>query len=284
MQYGYVWRLTAILLMGASWIAINQSAWAEDSRQPDWKTGATGELPAVSQPNGKLELGGGLFDADGAAYGAGSFSLPLGHSFGAQFDGFVGSFLGDPTVGAAGHLFWRDPAIGLLGIYGSHAYSSHVGGVHMDHAALEGEFYHDRLTLSGMAGAQFGDLELAPFTLAELAYYLNDEFQVSIGHNYADGVHGGEVGLERQVARRSQTGLSLFGNAGLAEGGNYSVLAGFRLYFGADKSLVRRHREDDPRLRLPTDLFTMTSQNVARAAGRLDPPLPPSPTATNSVE
>jgi PPE-repeat protein len=27
----------------------------------------------------------------------------------------------------------------------------------------------------------------------------------------------------------------------------YAVTAGLRLYFGPDKSLIRRHREDDPR-------------------------------------
>ena len=35
----------------------------------------------------------------------------------------------------------------------------------------------------------------------------------------------------------------------LGEDGYSSVLAGFSLYFGGeDKSLIRRHREDDPRL------------------------------------
>ena len=32
---------------------------------------------------------------------------------------------------------------------------------------------------------------------------------------------------------------------------------GLRIYFGAEKSLIRRHREDDPRSRLPDDLFAL---------------------------
>ena len=44
--------------------------------------------------------------------------------------------------------------------------------------------------------------------------------------------------------------LSLTVDGQLGEDGYTSVMAGLSLYFGGeDKSLIRRHREDDPRLR-----------------------------------
>ncbi len=52
----------------------------------------------------------------------------------------------------------------------------------------------------------------------------------------------------------------------LGEDGFSSVTAGFNLYFGGeDKSLIRRHREDDPRLRF----FDMFNAGVLGADGVL---------------
>src|SRR5262249_35117626 len=74
-------------------------------------------LPAVDGINGKIAgFGGG---ANGF-YGAnGSLALPIARQLGAQIDGGVGSLDSSGWSHGAGHLFWRDPSIGLLGAYGS---------------------------------------------------------------------------------------------------------------------------------------------------------------------
>jgi hypothetical protein len=69
--------------------------------------------------SGGLGTGGGAYNGSGFGFGTGAFSMPLGQSFGAQLDAIGGGADGDGFVGGAGHLFWRDPSKGLLGIYGS---------------------------------------------------------------------------------------------------------------------------------------------------------------------
>jgi len=60
---------------------------------------------------------------------------------------------------------------------------------------------------------------------------------------------GGEhlsLGLEYQASRNDRYGLSLFGE-GRSDGNDYTGVWGeIRLYFGENKSLIRRHRENDP--------------------------------------
>src|SRR4029077_20063036 len=76
--------------------------------------------PAVDGPNSKFEGFGGSL-ADRSIYGAkGSLSLPLGRTFGLQVDGAGGSFDNSGFASVGGHLFWRNPAQGFIGIYASH--------------------------------------------------------------------------------------------------------------------------------------------------------------------
>ena len=69
-----------------------------------------------------------------------SISLPVGHALGLQVDGLFGYIGGDQegVVTGAGHLFWRDPGIGLIGGYGS--YTS-FGGEEFYRYAGEGQLY-----------------------------------------------------------------------------------------------------------------------------------------------
>ena len=56
----------------------------------------------------------------------------------------------------------------------------------------------------------------------------------------------GVLGAEYQASRNDTYGLSLFGE-GRTDGSDFhAVFGGLRVYFGENKSLVRRHREDDP--------------------------------------
>jgi uncharacterized membrane protein len=56
-------------------------------------------------------------------------------------------------------------------------------------------------------------------------------------------------------------GLALFADGAMGDGYEH-VLAGVRVYFGKDKSLIRRHREDDP-LNPLLNIITATYERVA---------------------
>ena len=100
---------------------------ADFSDQSVTAFGPAGGLPAVSAPNGKLSAFGG--SQDGGIYGVtGSYTVPLGFPYGLQVDGMVGSGKGAAFYGVGGHLFWRDPAKGLLGLYGSYVSWDASGG------------------------------------------------------------------------------------------------------------------------------------------------------------
>ena len=45
--------------------------------------------------------------------------MPLGQQWGLQIDGLLWPMGRQPRYGTAGHLFWRDPNVGLAGIYRS---------------------------------------------------------------------------------------------------------------------------------------------------------------------
>ncbi len=215
-------------------------------------------LPAVSGLNGKIAVYGGYQDDevdDGGIFGVlGSVSVPLGHRFGFQADAQVAAVEDDVFGRLGGHLFWRDPSKGLVGIYGA---VEGYDDTDMDawRIALEAEAYLDRITIRGLAGYEAVDLPAAAggdedgvFALADLAYYINDDFRASIGYRHMNDTHMGAAGLEYQL----QTGLFGSGTSVFAEGrvgdNDYAAAwAGVRLYLGGgEKSLIRRHREDDP--------------------------------------
>jgi hypothetical protein len=226
-------------------------------------------LPAVEGINAKIDgFGGGANHISGFYGGTGSLSVPLAQQWGAQIDGGVGSLDGSAWSRGAGHLFWRDPSIGLVGAYGSYFHWNGIGaltipriGVNVGRFAAEGEYYWSRWTFHGLAGyetvrlnvpnvANLAGLLSIPnrfFDSGSASYYLTDDFKLSIGHLYIYGRNGLTLGGEYGFALGGGRMASLFADALLAESGNNAVLAGFRMYFGQrDKSLIRRHREDDP--------------------------------------
>ena len=71
-----------------------------------------GDLPAVSGPNGKVELSGGWagingFDSLAVFQGGASISVPLGERFGLQFDVADVNKFSDNMIGGNLHLFTR---------------------------------------------------------------------------------------------------------------------------------------------------------------------------------
>jgi len=220
-----------------------------------------GCVQAVDGLNGKIDGFGGSFADKSYFGGGGSLSAPLGCEFGAQVDLSGGSFDGRFIGTVSGHLFWRNPAQGLLGAYGDFTDWDQFGGVHAGHFGPEAEIYNGRWTAEGVAGVEFGNTKSGTvgsiiqtysvptrfFDQVNLAYYPQDNLEVYVGHRYLGGKNAAAFGGEWGIPMNNGMMAAPFVEARLGENSYHGVWGGVRLYFGAkDKTLIRRHREDDP--------------------------------------
>lgn len=219
-------------------------------------------LPAVDGLNAKVSGFGGAANGNGFYGGAGSVSMPLGFRYGLQIDGFVANAGTDAQgnvtgAGTAAHLFWRDPSVGLLGLYGHYVHADAFSGVDVFAGGAEGALYLGRFTLAGVAGAQGGNADLGTFgnvdvdtrffDVVQLSYYPIDNLRLSIGHSYLFGTNAARLGAEWGFPLGHGAVAALFVTGSVGEGGDDAVAGGFRFYFGQhDKTLIRRQREDDP--------------------------------------
>jgi len=215
---------------------------------------------AVSQPNGKIEIEGGTYTNPFIGqYAAGiSFSAPFGDQVGFQVDGAFHNRGNAVTTGGAIHLFARDPDAYLAG--------AAAGYVVTDAAKLfavgpEFEIYADQLTIEAWAGWANMDYVSALrtdrsgyFALADVAYYATDNTRVSFGGGTILNNETFNIAFEHSFVE-SQMPFSVTGKLGWDEGFGTRVAVGFKSYFGDEsKSLIDRHRQDDPR-NLGLDLF-----------------------------
>jgi hypothetical protein len=234
--------------------------------------------------NAKLAIIGGVADMDDVSSDeiglvAGSVTVPLGHAYGVQIDGLAGDQGGDFVGGVGGHVFWRDPSVGLFGLTGAYAASDSgsfssstvvttVGVIRTttitsasssDREIVrmggEGEYYFDRVTLGGNAGYQFGTgIEDGFYGIASLRGYLTDDLALAVSAHYAEGSGTAvSVGAEFQPGLDGLAGLTLFADATTGKNDFMQALFGVRYYFGAAKSLIDRHRRDDPVANLVQD-------------------------------
>jgi hypothetical protein len=68
-----------------------------------------------------------------------------------------------------------------------------------------------------------------------------------IGHRYLGGKHALALGTEHAFTLGNGQASSLFVEARLGEGDFHGVWGGLKFYWGQkDKSLIARHRQDDP--------------------------------------
>lgn len=250
----------------SQWSDVSALSYAKSKRSgPPAATWLPRPMPAVDGINAKIDgYGGGANHSDGFYGTTGSLSVPLAQQWGAQIDGRIQNADGIGAFGVAGHLFWRDPAIGLVGAYGSFWHWNgrdirDVGHVSTNTSAIaaQGEYYAGRWTLGGVAGIEMVSVN-APVALdasipnrffdsIRASYYVTDNSKLSIGHAYISGRHGLTLGAEHGFALGGGRMASLFGQARFAEEGHNAVLGGLRVYFGQrDKTLIDRHRQDDP--------------------------------------
>jgi hypothetical protein len=245
--------------------------------------------PAVDGFNSKIDGFGGS-QSNREIYGTrASFAVPLARQYGAQFDGAAASFDGRFLGNVGGHLFWRNPAQGLLGIYSDYTHwDSRVGGVNVARVAAEGEYYLGRWTLSAIAGVETGnsvsgivgteiqtfDVKTRFFDVANVAYYLQDNLKVFVGHRYQGGKHSAALGGEWGFAAGPGRMGALFAEGRVGNESNHGVFGGLKLYFGQrHKTLIRRHREDDPDT-VPSAIGTIVNSGTTS-------PIPAAPQGEN---
>ena len=241
-------------------------------------------LPAVSAPNGKVEIGGGWADIDSLSSdeifrGGAAFSFPVGDMFGIQADLTALDAFGETAIGGAVHAFTRDPNSYLLGVYGGYV---DAGPANIWYVGPEAELYLDNISIEAVGG--YMDISNGVgsefYAVGTVALYATDNLRLQVGASTVAGFASANAGLEWFMG---DTGIpaSLTVDGRIGEDGFSSVMAGLSLYFGGeDKSLIRRHREDDPRLRF----FDIFNAGVLGADGVLclDPesceaPLSPPP-------
>ena len=215
-------------------------------------------LPAVSGPNGKVEFGGGWADlnsisSDNVFRGGAAFSFPVDDMFGIQADLTALDAFGHTAVGGALHAFTRDPNSYLLGVYGGYV---DAGPANIWYVGPEAELYLGNISVEAVGG--YMDVSTTGseyYAVGTLALYATDNLRLSIGASSVAGFDSANAGLEWFMADTLNMPVSLTLDGRVGESGFTSIMAGLSFYFGGeDKSLIRRHREDDPRLRF-YDIF-----------------------------
>jgi hypothetical protein len=214
---------------------------------------AEGPAPAVSTLNGKLSTEGGVTGGGGQSSGigvaSGSITTPLGHPFGLQVDGTAGTAFNGFFGGGTAHLFWRDPAIGLFGPVASLKGGS---GVRAGWYGAEAELYAGIFTFGAWGGyhdvvdSQIGATTSSGSYAGHLTVYPTSDVAVTLGagSQFSRAHAFGKV--EFQPGLFACRNIAFFVSGGVAQPSQYGVTAGIRIYFGPDKPLIRRHREDDP--------------------------------------
>lgn len=244
--------------------------------------------PAVDGVNWKASGIGGSMAREAIYAGLASLSLPLGGQYGLQLDGVGGSYASRGIAAGGAHLFWRDPSRGLVGIYGAGTYWDRAGGLSVGNVAGEFEVYWGRWTVQAIAGVEFGnsktetignlietyDVRTRFFDKVNLAYYLTDNWKAFIGHRYLGGKNALALGTEVAFRLNGPVMASMFVEGRIGEANFDGVWGGLRFYVGQkDKTLIQRHRQDDPIEWTPETLFSITnSQTTTPVIPKNNPP------------
>jgi len=212
-----------------------------------WRPALAGDpSAAVSAPTVTVEASGGAVGGAPSGFAGATATLPLGDRFGIQIDGALGQSGERGQGGAGGHLFWRDPELGLIG---ATAMWSRLGGGTVFRYGLETEAYLDDVTIAPAVGLQRGDANKGSsssgYATLTLSWYALDDLKLSLGGSGFANVRTGFAGVEWQPD--AETPLSLFATGGGGNRGPGFGLAGLRYAFGAGaSSLKERQRHGDP--------------------------------------
>ena len=251
------------------------------------------QLPAVSGLNGKIEFDAGALSLPAPGFmarAAGTLTVPVGERFGLQADVSLSSAPGFIVSGAV-HAFMRDPASYLIG--GTLGFVRSPGAMIVA-AGPEAELYLDRWTLEAWGGlavatptAPAGPARTRPFAMVGLGYYITDNWRFSLGASSLDGYTAVQVGSE-YLFDNFDLPVALTSELRVGQDGAVRGMIGLRGYLGANpsKSLIARHREDDPSDR-STALYSAaggTTLGDGRATASTTPTEPESEQQAPSTE
>lgn len=299
---------TALTSIGFAWIVTPTLSADIPLKAPVKATDYTQTDPAVWAPNFKIAGFGGYQDSknDIQSYGTGlggvmaSATVPLGHQYGLQIDGIAGKWGGDTFYGTGAHLFWRDPNRAMLGVYGSWLhldrgvwpFLNRSSGIDAATVMAQGEYYLTNVTLRAMAGWEGGDIQSRFTSRADVSYYMTPDFLLGIGHRYVGGNNALALRTEWltpiPINFTSSGGgprISLFAEARIGENNYTGAWGGLRLYFGPSKTLIDKHRRDDPDQDPNVDnLHGIASQvQTLDNLNQANKPKPTTSTSTSSV-
>jgi hypothetical protein len=177
-------------------------------------------------------------------HGAGSLSFPIGCLLGIQLDAAGGQASGEEFIGFGGHAFMRDPESYLAGVYAT--YTDH-GPNEIWRVGPEVELYMGNFTIEGWAGFENSDSNGDQlFAHVDLAMYATDNLRVNVGFRRYLDLNLFSAGAEWQPEWEGVP-VSFYVEGQVGEQDSATIFGGIRFYFGGpEKSLIRRHREDDP--------------------------------------
>lgn len=232
-----------------------------------------GCVQAVSGINGKLDAAAGYLEDDdengGRFQGVATLSMPVGCLLGAQIDLGGGDLDGDGYFSAQGHLFIRDPSSYLVGIQAQYV---NLSGDDIFRVGPEFELYLDNITFSGVASFETSNHDLSDDDFVgglQAAFYATENFALTAGYRHFLDTDAGAIGFEYQP---ESLPVSFYADAMAGTDDYLSIVGGVRFYFGGEeKSLIRRHREDDPWNLM---LWLRQAAEAAAAACDLDPETP----------
>lgn len=212
---------------------------------------AHAEGPAVSELNGKFSVEGGATGSNGRGgsglgIAEGSVTTPLGHYLGFQADGAMATAHDDLFGAGAAQLFSRDPQLGQVGTFA--AYGGRSGNT-VSWYGGQAEYFAGPVTLGAHGGYQSSNSDTASdggLVLGRVTYYVIPNLAFTVGGGSIVNRGFGRINLEYLPELNGSHSVSFFVNGGAGSDESYIGTAGVRLYFGPEKSLMRRHREDDP--------------------------------------
>jgi hypothetical protein len=234
--------------------------------------------PAVSAPNGKIEFDAGALTLPSSAFvarAAGTLTVPIGERFGLQADLSASTAPGFITTGAL-HVFTRDPATYLIG--GTLGFVRSPGATVLA-VGPEAELYLDRWTLEAWGGiaaaypaASATPNRVGPFGMVNAGYYVTDNWRLSLGVSWLDGYGALQAGSE-YLLDGPAIPVALTTELRAGQDGALRAMLGLRAYFGPDpdKSLILRHREDDPADR-STALYAAAGGRTLATVGAVTTP------------
>ena len=226
---------------------------------------------AVDGINASVSLSGGTLDgvANGMLVASVTAPLPYLSSLGFQLDVALGQYDGvsrSDSGGAAGHLFWRNPDVGMLGLF---ADFGNVTSFHFGRIGVEGAKYIGPWTIDVMLGMEFGQNVLTRFVdEVDVSYNFNENFKASIGHRLTSRGHMGNIGFEKQFYASQNVAWSMFGTAEAGEDDFSQVFLGVKAAYSANGAvtLQQRDRSRSVKIRLPRNLASITQ------CGKVDTP------------